>query len=83
MKYHLIAFISGFLLDLILGDPVSWPHPIRVIGSLVGRLDEKLNTKDEKKALKNGKLLGLAVALVTGIVTTLILVSGYMINVYV
>lgn len=83
MKYHLIAFISGFLLDLILGDPVSWPHPIRVIGSLVGRLDEKLNTKDEKKALKNGKLLVLAVALVTGIVTTLILVSGYMINVYV
>lgn len=82
MRYHLIAFISGYLLDLILGDPVSWPHPIRVIGALIGRLDEKLNTKDEKKALKNGKILVLVVAFVTCIVTALILISGYMINVY-
>ncbi|MBQ9277318.1 MAG: cobalamin biosynthesis protein CobD [Lachnospiraceae bacterium] len=82
MKYHLIAFISGFLLDLILGDPVSWPHPIRAIGALIGLFEKKWNNKDEKKALRNGKFLVVTVILITGILTAFILLFGYYINVY-
>ena len=29
--YHMIAFIGGFLLDLLLGDPYTFPHPVRLI----------------------------------------------------
>ena len=32
MRYHMIAFFLGFLLDLLLGDPYCLPHPIRLIG---------------------------------------------------
>ena len=54
MIYHIIAFVGGFILDLILGDPYSLPHPIRWIGSLIGYLERKLNKKDvsEKSAQK-------------------------------
>lgn len=82
MKYHLIAFISGFVLDLLIGDPYYLPHPVRAIGSLIGRLDKKLNTGNEKKALRNGRFLVLIVMTVTAIVSALILISGYIINVY-
>jgi adenosylcobinamide-phosphate synthase len=29
------AFPLGFALDLVLGDPRGWPHPVRVIGRLI------------------------------------------------
>ena len=45
MIYHIIAFVGGFILDLILGDPYSLPHPIRWIGSLIGYLERKLSAK--------------------------------------
>ena len=35
MNYHMIAFFMGFLLDLVLGDPYCFPHPIRLIGKLI------------------------------------------------
>ena len=47
MKYHIIAFFLGFLLDLLLGDPYCFPHPIRLIGSLIAKLDKWLCKKDD------------------------------------
>ena len=35
MIYHMTAFFMGFLLDLVLGDPYCFPHPIRLIGKLI------------------------------------------------
>lgn len=32
---HMTAFFMGFLLDLVLGDPDGFPHPIRLIGKLI------------------------------------------------
>ena len=31
--YHIFAFIAGFVLDLLIGDPHFIPHPVRLIGS--------------------------------------------------
>ena len=44
MKYHLIAFLTGFILDQIIGDPMDFPHPIRLIGSLISLLERRLNS---------------------------------------
>ncbi|ASQ90389.1 cobalamin biosynthesis protein CobD [Prosthecochloris sp. GSB1] len=30
----LVQFVAAFLLDLLLGDPRGWPHPVRFIGRL-------------------------------------------------
>lgn len=42
MKYHMLAFFLGFLLDLLLGDPYCLPHPVRLIGSLISGLEKRL-----------------------------------------
>ncbi len=64
LQYHIIAFLTGYLLDLMIGDPYSFPHPIRWIGSLISRLDQAfMNTPPEKKGsqLRRGLLLVLIV----------------------
>ena len=33
MYYHMIAFLAGFLLDLLIGDPHWLYHPVRLIGN--------------------------------------------------
>ena len=45
MKYHLIAFMTGFILDQIIGDPMNFPHPVRLIGSLISLLEGHLTSR--------------------------------------
>lgn len=42
MKYHMIAFLMGFLLDQLLGDPYFLPHPVRLIGKLISGTEQRL-----------------------------------------
>lgn len=56
MKYHMIAFFMGFLLDLVLGDPYYLPHPIRLIGKLITGFEKKLcETGIKRKDKKTDK----------------------------
>ncbi|MBR3645916.1 MAG: cobalamin biosynthesis protein, partial [Lachnospiraceae bacterium] len=80
MIYHMTAFLIGFVLDLILGDPYFMPHPIRLIGTTIGKLDEKLNDSNEKKSLANGRLLVVIVTSATVVVTAVILIVSYSIH---
>lgn len=51
---HMLAFVSGFLLDCLFGDPYWMPHPVRFMGNLISFLDKKLmgekHKGEEKKA---------------------------------
>ena len=51
---HMLAFVSGFFLDCLFGDPYWMPHPVRFMGNLIGFLDKKLmgekHQGEEKKA---------------------------------
>ena len=40
MKYHILAFGAGFLLDQLFGDPYFLPHPIRGIGWLIAKTEK-------------------------------------------
>ena len=42
MYYHMIAFLAGFLLDLLIGDPHWLYHPVRLIGNLIAAIDHKM-----------------------------------------
>ena len=45
-RWHLeVAVVLGFLLDLLLGDPEHWFHPVRLIGGLVRELERRLYPK--------------------------------------
>lgn len=91
MCYHIIAFIAGFVLDLLIGDPHFIPHPVRLIGSLISFLDKRLNSdvkynSSENEAnltkYKRGVLLAFTVIIATFIVSAMILVAAYSINLY-
>lgn len=48
MRYenlHMLAFFLGFILDLILGDPYTLPHPVRLIGKLITATEKILCRK--------------------------------------
>ena len=86
MKYLILAFFFGFLLDLLLGDPYWLPHPIRLIGSLISGLEKKLlggrTEKDHKKELKKGVLLVFLVLFITFSVSAILIVGTYNIHPY-
>lgn len=86
MKYHIVAFFFGFLLDLLLGDPYCLPHPIRLIGNLISGLEKRLLGQDvkrnEKKELRNGKLLVSIVIFLTVFVTAFLLIGAYLVHPY-
>ena len=91
MCYHIFAFIAGFVLDLLIGDPHFIPHPVRLIGSLISFLDKRLNSdvrynSSENEAnltkYKRGVLLAFTVIFATFAVSVIILVAAYSINLY-
>jgi adenosylcobinamide-phosphate synthase len=41
--YLIIPLAAGYLLDLLLGDPPRWPHPVRLFGILIGKGEAWLN----------------------------------------
>lgn len=56
------AIVTGFILDLIFGDPHWLPHPICLIGNLIGFLDKKL--RPLLAPSKNALLFGGAIMVV-------------------
>lgn len=85
MKYHILAFALGFILDFFLGDPHWLPHPIRLIGSFITKLEKKLNGEnlDNKIKLRNGKILVSLVITATLLVSCFVLVTSYLISPYI
>lgn len=91
MCYHIFAFIAGFVLDLLIGDPHFIPHPVRLIGSLISSLDKRLNcdagyNSSEKKLnlikYKRGMILAFTVIFATFAMSVIIIVAAYSINLY-
>lgn len=85
-ELHLIAFILGFLIDSVLGDPHSFPHPIRLIGNGISFFEKKLyyNSPDEdrknKVNFKRGRMLFFVVLGLTVFFVIIILMSSYLVD---
>ena len=45
---HLLALISGFILDFIFGDPYFIPHPVRFTGFLIKTLEKPLYRQNSR-----------------------------------
>lgn len=60
MKQSWIALIIGYILDLILGDPHSWWHPVQGIGYIITKTEKtlrKIFPKNEKSERIAGGIL--------------------------
>ena len=84
MKYHMISFFMGFLLDMVLGDPHGFPHPIRLIGTLIGNLEKRFLGSEKGRSPKSEWKMGIALVVLvlaaTGGSVTLILLAAYFVH---
>ncbi|MGN0657857.1 MAG: adenosylcobinamide-phosphate synthase CbiB [Ruminiclostridium sp.] len=71
-----LPLIIGFVLDCIFGDPYRLPHPIRLIGRLISRL-EKYVRKRFKNLRFGGVFLGLIVLVLSTSIPLAILFLSY------
>ncbi len=55
MMNHLFAITLAYLIDRLIGDPSSVPHPVRMIGKGIARLEQLLNRGSMKRV--NGIIL--------------------------
>ena len=86
---HLIAFVAGFFLDLLLGDPHWMMHPVRLIGKLISVLEARLlgDGKSGEAALRSsrqkrarGVLFVIVVCASSSAVAAAILIPCYIIS---
>lgn len=42
---HIAALLAGFLLDLVIGDPEGWPHPVIWMGRWISFAEKKLRAR--------------------------------------
>jgi len=75
---HLLALTIAFLIDLLIGDPKSLPHPVRGMGNLIAFLENKLNCGSYRK-LKGFVFLLLFLIIIFAVVF-MFLWSAYKLN---
>lgn len=73
--------ISAYVLDLIFGDPYSFPHPVKFIGNMITRL-EKLFFATLINKLLSGLITFLIVVVTTYFATVLLINISYSLNSY-
>ncbi|MGI5985336.1 MAG: cobalamin biosynthesis protein CobD [Clostridiales bacterium] len=83
--YSTAALITGVILDLIFGDPYSFPHIVVGIGKLISALEKRLRNifpKNEKGEKTAGTSLVLLVLSVCSILPLLLLYFTYRLSPY-
>ncbi|MDU3338085.1 cobalamin biosynthesis protein [Paraclostridium bifermentans] len=81
-KLIVLVMVIAYLLDLIIGDPYSFPHPVRFIGNLIrfteGKIRKIFKSKNQLKI--GGFLLWIITvgftALVTGLILNLLCINN-------
>lgn len=76
----IMPIIIGFVIDSFIGDPYNLPHPIRLIGRLISKL-EKFIRKRFRNLYAGGVFLALTVIFISAIVPFFILYFYYRLNI--
>ncbi|WP_068677283.1 adenosylcobinamide-phosphate synthase CbiB [Oceanobacillus sp. Castelsardo] len=79
IMYHLIAITLAILIDSIIGDPPSWPHPVKWIGRGITGLAKKWNRGKARK--EKGIIMVFIIITVIFFITFLLVWSFYHIHV--
>ncbi|MED3983295.1 adenosylcobinamide-phosphate synthase CbiB [Peribacillus simplex] len=76
--HHLLAVTLAFFLDLLIGDPPNWPHPVKWIGTIISKMDLAFNRGTYKK--RNGLFMLIIVLSVVLLITGLTIYLAYRIH---
>ncbi|WP_173917241.1 adenosylcobinamide-phosphate synthase CbiB [Halobacillus sp. Marseille-Q1614] len=72
---HLFLIMAAIILDLLIGDPKFFPHPVVLIGKIISFLDEKWN-KGARLRAKGFLLLTVIIAMTTLITAAAVYLAG-------
>ena len=75
-----VPLIAGFLLDAVIGDPYSIPHPIKAIGNLIAALEKRVRKK-YRDLRKGGAVLAAAVVTVSAAAPLILLMVCYKVHI--
>ncbi len=80
----LLIYSAAFLLDLLLGDPQNWPHPIRWIGNWISLVQKGIwkVCHSERALYVGGGVLWLSVVGLTWLITWGVITSLSSVNVW-
>ena len=73
------SILGGFVLDLLIGDPHGWPHPVCLIGNLIAWLEKRVRAaagENPRRLLAGGALLVLIVCFLSFTVPYVILAAA-------
>lgn len=76
-----LPMLVGFVIDIFVGDPYNFPHPIRAIGTLIAKLEKFVRSRF-KNLHKGGIFLALTVLIVSTLIPLTVLLVCYKINIY-
>ena len=85
MKWSLYALLLGSFLDLLIGDPHGFPHPVIAIGKLISVLERffrRLCPKTARGEILAGGLIWLFTAAISAAVPVLLLFAAQRVSVY-
>lgn len=88
VMYMIGVIVTGFILDLFLGDPHWMPHPVRLMGKMIAYLTKSLHKpegslpksegKNEQDEVRQGAVLVIVMAVLSFLVPLLILeIAGW------
>lgn len=86
MIYHIAALVIGCILDRIVGDPINWPHPIRLIGKYISILTDHFlkiedgRERDNKREFRLGILMVVVVIATTTLISMVVMILSYRLN---
>ncbi|MGM0754043.1 MAG: adenosylcobinamide-phosphate synthase CbiB [Bacillota bacterium] len=78
MIHHLFAITIAYVLDLWIGDPPDWPHPVKWMGKAISRMDRRLN---RGRFLKSKGIVMVSILVISAfILTSCIIWASYSIH---
>lgn len=73
---HIISIVLAYIIDLIIGDPRNWPHPVKWFGSFIQFMERKWN-KGKNRQRKGFYMLLIIIVLTFTLSSLLVLLSYY------
>ncbi|MCM3006429.1 adenosylcobinamide-phosphate synthase CbiB [Priestia koreensis] len=79
--YHLVAITGALVLDMIIGDPEHWPHPVRWFGNWIAFLEKRLNRGNGRR--RKGFVVVLSMTIWTIVIGGVVVYTAYHVHPYI
>ena len=73
--------IIGFVLDALLGDPYNLPHPIRLLGTMIGKGETWIRSNFKGRERVQGRCLAIGILAFSAIIPLALVLLAYAIHV--